>query len=190
MSHIPVYRKIKPPPLCFPLGLLFQCEEEFLNAILSFLARYFPEGIDIYFDNVGGKMLDAVLLNMRVHGRIAACGMISQYNLDKLEGVCNLINIIIKQVRMQGFVITSYYHLYPKYLEMVLPHIKEGKIVYVEDTVEGLESAPQALIGLFSGRNVGKQVVVVAREWFTSFLHFCVLGLMVYLSIIKLLLSS
>ncbi|KAL6344145.1 hypothetical protein AAG906_031859 [Vitis piasezkii] len=140
----------------------FNYKEE--TDLVACLKRYFPEGIDIYFDNVGGKMLDAVLLNMRVHGRIAACGMISQYNLDKLEGVCNLINIIIKQVRMQGFVITSYYHLYPKYLEMVLPHIKEGKIVYVEDTVEGLESAPQALIGLFSGRNVGKQVVVVARE--------------------------
>ncbi|KAJ9701780.1 hypothetical protein PVL29_006940 [Vitis rotundifolia] len=140
----------------------FNYKEE--TDLVACLKRYFPEGIDIYFDNVGGKMLDAVLLNMRVHGRIAACGMISQYNLDKLEGVCNLINIIIKQVRIQGFIVTSYYHLYPKYLEMVLPHIKEGKIVYVEDTVEGLESAPQALIGLFSGRNVGKQVVVVARE--------------------------
>ena len=109
-------------------------------------------------------MLDAVLLNMRVHGRIAACGMISQYNLDKQDGVCNLINIIIKQVRMQGFVVMSYYHLYPKFLEMILVQMKEGKIVYVEDIAEGLENAPQALIGLFSGRNVGKQVVVVAKE--------------------------
>ncbi|RVW20312.1 2-alkenal reductase (NADP(+)-dependent) [Vitis vinifera] len=77
-------------------------------------------------------------------------------------GLCNLISIIIKQVKIQGFLVRSYYHLYPKYMEMVLPHIKEGKIVYVEDTVEGLENAPQALIGLFSGANVGKQVVVVS----------------------------
>ncbi|KAJ9701781.1 hypothetical protein PVL29_006941 [Vitis rotundifolia] len=128
------------------------------------LKRYFPEGIDIYFDNVGGEMLDAVLPRMRSHGRIAVCGMISQYNMEKPEGLCNLISIIIKQVKIQGFLVRSYYHLYPKYMEMVLPHIQEGKIVYVEDTVEGLENAPQALIGLFSGRNVGKQVVVVSRE--------------------------
>ena len=109
-------------------------------------------------------MLDAVLPRMRLHGRIAVCGMISQYNLEKPEGLSNLMNVITKQVKIQGFLVRSYYHLYPKYMEMVLPHIKEGKIVYVEDTVEGLDNAPHALIGLFSGRNVGKQVLVVARE--------------------------
>ncbi|XP_050112337.1 2-alkenal reductase (NADP(+)-dependent)-like isoform X3 [Malus sylvestris] len=103
-------------------------EEPNLDAALK---RYFPEGIDIYFENVGGKMLDAVLLNMRMNGRIAICGMISQYNLEQTE---------------------------------VLPAIKEGKIIYVEDVVEGLESAPGALAGLFAGRNVGKQVVLVSRD--------------------------
>ncbi|KAK4566274.1 hypothetical protein RGQ29_002498 [Quercus rubra] len=136
-------------------------EEPDLRAALK---RYFPEGIDIYFENVGGKMLDAVLLNMRAHGRFAVCGMISQYNLEHPEGVHNLMTVIGKQVRMEGFMVFEYYHLYPKFLELVLPHIKEGKITYVEDVAEGLESAPAALIGLFTGRNVGKQVVVVARE--------------------------
>ncbi|EYU36665.1 hypothetical protein MIMGU_mgv1a009305mg [Erythranthe guttata] len=136
-------------------------EEPDLDAALK---RYFPDGIDIYFENVGGKMLDAVLLNMRVHGRIAVCGMISQYNLEEPEGVRNLFCLISKRVRMQGFLVPDYYHLYPKFLEMVLPLIKQGKITYVEDIAEGLESAPAALVGLFSGRNVGKQVVVVARE--------------------------
>ncbi|KAF3972365.1 hypothetical protein CMV_004126 [Castanea mollissima] len=136
-------------------------EESDLDATLK---RYFPEGIDIYFENVGGKMLDAVLLNMRGHGRIVGCGMISQYNLDKHEGVHNLINLIYKQVRIEGFIVTDYFHLYPKFLEFILPHIAEGKIVYVEDIAEGLESGPSALIGLFSGLNVGKQVVLVARE--------------------------
>ncbi|KAK1379414.1 Double bond reductase [Heracleum sosnowskyi] len=136
-------------------------EEEDLVAALK---RYFPDGIDIYFENVGGKMLDAVLVNMRPHGRVAVCGMISQYNLEKPEGVHNLTSIIAKRLRIQGFLVSEYYHLYPKFLEMVLPYIKEGKINYVEDTAEGLESAPAALIGLFSGRNIGKQVVVVARE--------------------------
>ncbi|KAL5577472.1 hypothetical protein UlMin_019171 [Ulmus minor] len=136
-------------------------EEPDLNAALK---RYFPEGIDIYFENVGGKMLDAVLLNLRGRARIAVCGMISQYNLQQPEGVHNLTSLIFKQARMEGFLVLDYYHLYPKFLELVLPHIKEGKIVYVEDVAEGLESAPAALVGLFSGRNVGKQVVVVSRE--------------------------
>ncbi|KAL7176703.1 hypothetical protein ACSBR2_030114 [Camellia fascicularis] len=126
--------------------------------------RYFPNGIDIYFENVGVKMLDAVLLNMRLCGRIAMCGMISQYNLEQPEGIHNLFCLITKRVRMEGFVVTDYYHMYPKFLDMILPHIKEGKITYVEDIAEGLESAPAALIGLFVGHNVGKQVVVVARE--------------------------
>ena len=134
-------------------------------------ARYFPEGIDIYFENVGGAMLDAVLPNMRVHGRIAACGMISQYNLDKPEGIYNLMNVINKQIKMQGFITPSYFHLYPKFLETILPHIKEGKVAYVEDVAEGLQNAPPALIGLFSGHNVGKQVIQVAMEWFAWF-HF------------------
>ncbi|KAM7464855.1 hypothetical protein LguiB_012417 [Lonicera macranthoides] len=136
-------------------------EEKDLDAALK---RYFPNGIDIYFENVGGKMLDAVLPNMRLHGRVAVCGMISQYNLEEPEGVHNLFCLITKRVRMEGFVVLDYYHLYPKFLQLVLPQIKEGKIVYVEDTAEGLESAPAALVGLFSGRNVGKQVVVVCRE--------------------------
>ncbi|KAL0432863.1 UNVERIFIED_CONTAM: 2-alkenal reductase (NADP(+)-dependent) [Sesamum latifolium] len=136
-------------------------EEPDLNAALK---RYFPSGIDIYFENDGGKMLDAVLLNMRFHGRISACGMISQYNLEELEGVKNLFNVVTKRIRMEGFVIFDHYHLYPKFLDTVVPLIREGKITYVEDRAEGLESAPSALVGLFSGRNIGKQVVVVARE--------------------------
>lgn len=123
--------------------------------------RYFPDGIDIYFENVGGKMLDAVLLNMKLHGRIPACGMISQYNLEPTEGVHNLFYIISKRIRIEGFVIFDYFHLYSKYLEMIVPKIKAGDVVYVEDVVEGLENAPTAL---FSGRNIGKQVVMVSRE--------------------------
>ncbi|XVF65880.1 hypothetical protein PTKIN_Ptkin09bG0286600 [Pterospermum kingtungense] len=136
-------------------------EETDLDAALK---RYFPEGIDIYFENVGGKMLDAVLLNMRVHGRIAVCGMISEYNNDRPEPVHNLMYIIGKRVRMEGLLVGDFYHLYPKFVEMLIPYIKEGKITYVEDIAEGLESAPAALIGLFTGRNVGKQLVVVSHD--------------------------
>ncbi|XP_022723185.1 NADPH-dependent oxidoreductase 2-alkenal reductase-like [Durio zibethinus] len=136
-------------------------EEPDMNTALE---RYFPEGIDIYYENVGGKMLDAVIFNMRIHGRIAVCGMISQYNLDQPEGVHNLMLIVYKRVRIEGFAVFDYYPQYSKFLDFVLPSIKEGEIKYVEDIAEGLESGPTALIGLFSGRNVGKQVVVVAPE--------------------------
>uniref|UniRef100_M1D6P3 Allyl alcohol dehydrogenase n=1 Tax=Solanum tuberosum TaxID=4113 RepID=M1D6P3_SOLTU len=136
-------------------------EEHDLDAALK---RYFPDGIDIYFENVGGKMLDAVLLNMKLHGRIAACGMISQYNLEQTEGVHNLFYLISKRIRMEGFIIFDYFHLYSKYLEMIIPKIKAGNVVYVEDVVEGLENAPTALVGLFSGHNIGKQVVMVSSE--------------------------
>ncbi|KAF4398311.1 hypothetical protein G4B88_007590 [Cannabis sativa] len=128
------------------------------------IAWYFPEGIDIYFENVGGKMLDAVLQNIRPHARIAVCGMISQYNREQPEGVSNLMNLVWKSVRMVGFLVFEYYHLYSKFLEFVLPCIKEGKIVYVEDVAEGLENAPTALVGLFTGRNIGKQVVLVSSD--------------------------
>ena len=127
------------------------------------VTRCFPEGIDIYFDNVGGKILDAIL-NMRTRGRIAACGMVSQYNLEQPESIKNLINIISKQVCIQGFVSHEQYHLYPQMLDTLLPYIREGKLVYVEDIAEGLERSPAALVGLFSGHNVGKQVAAVAHE--------------------------
>ncbi|XP_059311876.1 2-alkenal reductase (NADP(+)-dependent)-like [Lycium ferocissimum] len=136
-------------------------EEQDLDAALK---RHFPEGIDIYFENVGGKMLDAVLVNMKVHGRIAGCGMISQYNLEQTEGVHNLFYLISKRIRFQGFIILDHYDLYPKYLEMIIPQIKAGNVKYAEDIAVGLESAPSALVGLFSGRNIGKQVVMVSPE--------------------------
>ncbi|CAL4977180.1 unnamed protein product [Urochloa decumbens] len=142
----------------------FNYKEE--SDLAAALARCFPEGIDIYFENVGGAMLDAVLLNMRVHGRIAVCGFISQYNLkdDERDAVRNLSAVIAKRLKMQGFIEPDHKHLYPKYEEWVLPYIRDGTIAYVEDVAEGLESAPKALIGLFHGRNVGKQLVRIADD--------------------------
>ncbi|KAG2269550.1 hypothetical protein Bca52824_064105 [Brassica carinata] len=136
-------------------------EESDLNAALK---RYFPEGIDIYFENVGGKMLDAVLINMKLNGRIAVCGMISQYNLVDPDGVYNLVTILYKRIKVQGFAVSDFYDKYSKFLDFVLPYVREGKITYIEDITEGLESGPSALLGLFHGKNVGKQLFVVARE--------------------------
>ncbi|KAA8538828.1 hypothetical protein F0562_025520 [Nyssa sinensis] len=136
-------------------------EEPDLDAALK---RYFPQGIDIYFDNVGGAMLEAALLNMRIHGRIAVCGMVSQNSVSDPQGTRNLFNLISRRIKMEGFLQSDYLHLYPRFLEDVISFYKEGKIVYIEDMNEGLESAPAAFVGLFSGKNVGKQVICVARE--------------------------
>ncbi|KAK7833237.1 2-alkenal reductase (nadp(+)-dependent) [Quercus suber] len=88
--------------------------------------------------------------------------MISQYNLDQPEGIKNMMHIMVKRIHVKGFSFHDYHHLYPKFLDTVLPYIKEGKIVYVEDIAEGLESGPAALVGPFKGRNIGKQ-------WLPSF---------------------
>ncbi|KAM0919117.1 hypothetical protein ACQ4PT_008502 [Festuca glaucescens] len=136
-------------------------KEKDLNAALK---RCFPEGIDIYFENVGGAMLDAVLLNMRLHGRVSMCGLISQYNLEQLEGVRNLFCIVTKRIRVEGFMVTEYFGTYSKFEEEMAGYLKEGKITYVEDVAEGIENVPAALIRIFYGRNIGKQLVAVARE--------------------------
>lgn len=123
--------------------------------------RYFPQGIDIYFDNVGGAMLDAALLNMRIHGRIAVCGMVSQSSISDPNGIHNLFCLISKRIKMEGFLQSDFLHKFPLFLEHVTEKYKQGKIVYIEDMNEGLETASAAFVGLFSGKNVGKQVIRV-----------------------------
>uniref|UniRef100_A0A0D9XXX4 Enoyl reductase (ER) domain-containing protein n=1 Tax=Leersia perrieri TaxID=77586 RepID=A0A0D9XXX4_9ORYZ len=128
------------------------------------LRRFFSEGIDIYFENVGGAMLDAVLPNMRMGGRITACGMISQYNLERPEGVHNLLYIITKNLRMEGFLLPKYFSVYGRFEEEMAGYLREGKIVCVEDIAKGLNAAPAALIGLFTGHNIGKQLVAITHD--------------------------
>jgi len=132
-----------------------------LNAALK---RCFPDGIDVYFENVGGAMLDAVLRNMRHRGRVAVCGQVSQYNLERPDGV-DLFQLVGKHIRMEGFLVSEYSgDYYRRFEEEMARYLKEGKVVCVEDVAEGIEAAPAALVGLFAGHNVGKQVVAVARE--------------------------
>jgi NADPH-dependent curcumin reductase CurA len=121
-----------------------------------------PEGIDLYFDNVGGKHLEAALDNMKPFGRIVLCGMISQYNkIEPLVGPSNLFLAVTNRLRLQGFIVRDHYNLQNEFQSKMLKWISEGKITWKETVVNGLENAPKAFIGLFKGENIGKMLVKI-----------------------------
>ena len=127
------------------------------------LKRLCPHGVDCYFDNVGGAVSDAIFPLLNPKSRIAVCGQISQYNLPKPEpGLRILIYLLSKQARAEGFLVYQYLDQYPKGIAQMAQWIKEGKLKYREQITDGLESAPKAFIGLFSGENTGKMLVKVA----------------------------
>lgn len=117
-----------------------------------------PNGIDVYFENVGGSHLDAALPRMNQRGRIPVCGMISTYNGGG-EGVRNLSAVIYSRVRMEGFVASDFAHLNAAFLADMTGWLKDGRLKYQETILNGFERAPEALIGLFEGRNAGKMMV-------------------------------
>ena len=120
-----------------------------------------PNGIDVYFENVGGAQLDAALPRMNVRGRIPVCGMISTYNGGG-EGVKNLFSLIYGRIRMEGFVATDFAHLNAQFMSDMTGWLKDGRIKYQETVLDGFERAPEGLIGLFEGRNTGKMLINVA----------------------------
>ena len=124
-----------------------------------------PDGIDVYFDNVGGKILGIVLGQINLRARIVACGMISQYNAETpVPGPYNLINIIPQRARIEGFIIFDYASRYNEAFENLGKWMAEGKMQYRGDVVDGLENAPRAVNKLFDGSNNGKLVVKVSEE--------------------------
>ena len=124
------------------------------------LKRAAPDGIDAYFDNVGGDHLEAAFSSLRDHGRVAACGQISRYNADgPVPGPRNMFVIVTKRLTIRGFLVFDWMNRMPEFLAEVAPHVKSGRIRSKETIVEGLEHAPQAFMDLFSGENVGKMVV-------------------------------
>jgi len=126
------------------------------------LHRLCPKGIDIYWDNVGGKTLDAALLNMNDFGRIVACGMISTAGQEEPYGVKHLRLVVARRLLIQGFIQHDLFKLYYEdFQKDVMKFWKEGKIKYREDVTEGLENAIQGLIRLFEGKNFGKAVIKV-----------------------------
>ncbi len=119
-----------------------------------------PRGIDIYFDNVGGEHLEVAIEVARPFARLVECGMISGYNAtEPLPGPRNMMQIISKSLKIQGFIVSQFMGLQPEFLAEVGPWVAAGKIRWEETISQGIEAAPDAFIGLFSGSNTGKMLV-------------------------------
>ncbi len=125
----------------------------------------FPEGIDVYFENVGGEHLVAALNNMRQNGRIPLCGMIDQYNATELpSGPGNLIMAIGLSLTLRGYIVSNHYDMMPAFLADMTKWVKEGKMKWRETVFDGIEKAPEAFIGLFKGDNFGKMLVKIGPD--------------------------
>ena len=123
------------------------------------------DGIDVYFDNVGGPQLEAALHALRPFGRVVACGAISRYNDERPEpGPRNLGLVVTKRIRMQGFIVIDHRDRYPAFFAEVGPWVRDGKVVYRETIVDGFEQLPSAFAGLFRGDNTGKMLVRVGSD--------------------------
>jgi len=122
-----------------------------------------PDGVDVYFDNVGGTILEAALANLALRARVVMCGGISGYNEEKPPpGPRNLMNLVIQRARMEGFIIIDYVARFPEAAAELVEWVREGKIVHQEDVQEGIENAPETFLRLFRGQNLGKQLLKLA----------------------------
>jgi NADPH-dependent curcumin reductase CurA len=134
-----------------------------VGPVLEQLNLEAPDGIDIYFDNVGGETLEAALSALRVHGRIIACGGISGYNEEKPRpGPSNLFNITTKRLTVKGLMVFDWLDRQAEFEKEVGGYFKAGKVKHKETVVKGIDQAVGAFLGLFQGRNVGKMVVELA----------------------------
>lgn len=124
------------------------------------IAAACPEGVDVYFDNVGGEISDAVIKNINFHARIPLCGQIALYNSTEAPmGPRIQPMLLTRSVLMQGFIVGNYQNQFPEGIQMLSQWVKEGKLKFTETIEEGFENLPQALLGLFKGENTGKMVV-------------------------------
>jgi hypothetical protein len=132
-------------------------------SLLEAIRAAAPTGIDIYFDNVGGEHLEAALETARPFARFVECGMISQYNATQPSpGPRNLIYVVGKSIKMQGFIVTQFAGLRDQFAAEMSGWISSGRLTWQETVVEGIENAPSAFLALFKGANVGKMLVKLA----------------------------
>ena len=121
--------------------------------------RYFPDGIDVYFENVGGEMLEAALANMNTYARVALSGVIAEYTGGGRRAVPDLLDVIYKRITIRGFFAWDFLPKFAEFNAIIAGWIREGKVKVVEDVSDGLESVPSAFAALFRGQNVGKKLV-------------------------------
>lgn len=129
-----------------------------LKSMLRALKEAAPNGIDGHFENVGGLILDAVMLRMNAFGRIAFCGMIAGYNGEPIP-MANPSLILVSRLKLQGFIVSEHMNLWPQALKELGTMVATGKLKYRETVADGLAAAPEAFLGLLKGRNFGKQLV-------------------------------
>lgn len=121
-----------------------------------------PEGIDVYFDNVGGEISDDVMAKMNRLGRVIVCGAISLYNATEIPTGPRVQPLLVtKSILMQGFIVSNYSNKFPEAIKQLSNWLKEGKLTYQETVIEGFDKIPEAFIGLFEGKNEGKMIVKV-----------------------------
>jgi NADPH-dependent curcumin reductase CurA len=129
------------------------------------LAASCPNGIDIYFENVGGEILDAVLTQVNLNARIPLCGLISTYNTEEpLPGPYNFSQILMKRVLIKGFIVTDYVPQWDLAFREMGQWIQQGKLKYQQEIVQGLENAPTAILKLFNGEKMGKLIVQISEQ--------------------------
>jgi NADPH-dependent curcumin reductase CurA len=127
------------------------------------LKQHCPQGVDVYFDNVGGEILDAVLTRINMKARIVICGAISQYNnTAPVRGPANYLSLLVNRARMEGMVVFDFAHRYPEGVAQLAQWMREGSVKSREHVVEGFEQFPSALLMLFEGKNLGKLVLKIA----------------------------
>jgi NADPH-dependent curcumin reductase CurA len=126
------------------------------------LGRLAPDGIEVYFDNVGGEHLEAAIGALRTYGRVVACGSISRYNDEQpTPGPRNMFMVVTKRLRIQGYIITDHYERFGEFTREAAEWVRDGRLRYRETVVEGIENAPKAFLGLLRGENIGKMLVKV-----------------------------
>jgi hypothetical protein len=126
------------------------------------LADVAPEGIDVYFDNVGGDHLEAAIGALHTYGRVVACGSVSRYNdVEPAPGPRNMFMVVTKRLRIEGYIISDHYDRYSEFLDRAGEWVRDGRLRYRETVVEGIENAPRAFCGLLRGENIGKMLVKV-----------------------------
>jgi hypothetical protein len=129
------------------------------------IQEYCPNGVDVYFDNVGGEITDVVMENLAFRARMIICGQISQYNLTEPElGPRNLRQLLVHQASVEGFIVGRFADRAEVARARLTQLLQQGKIAYREDVIEGLEYAPDAFMGLFEGKNFGKMLIKVSSE--------------------------